>query len=194
MTVTVYGADFSVYTRSVRLALHEKEIAYALETVDPFEGNIRTHLKRHPFGKIPVLDWDGFQIFETSAILRYIDAHIPSLPLSPVGAEDRARMDQILSILDSYGFRSMVWGVYVEGTQKLADGETVDADVVARGLRDTRRLLKTVAGLAGAGPYLVGNAVSLADLHFASMITYLKASMDGAAVFDRGTAWYNGGV
>ena len=185
MTVTVYGADFSVYTRSVRMALHEKKIAYSMETVDPFEGDIRAHLKRHPFGKIPVLDWDGFQVYETTAILRYIEARVPSPTLLPPGAKDHARVDQILSILDSYGFRSMVWGVYVEGTEKLVGGETVDADVVKRGLRDTRRLLKAVVELAGPGPYLVGDTVSLADLHFVSMITYLKASPDGAAIFRR---------
>jgi len=185
MTVTVYGADFSVYTRSVRMTLFEKDIAYTLATVDPFEGDVREHLMRNPFGKVPVLDWDGFQIYETSAILRFIDAQKSSPPLVPDDAEVCARMEQIFSICDSYGFGAMVWSVYVEGTQKPSDFEPFDPDLVTKGLWETKRILKAIEDLAGPGPYLVGADVSLADLHFASMIAYLKMSKDGAAVFDQ---------
>jgi glutathione S-transferase len=183
VSVTVFGADFSVYTRSVRMALLEADIDHSLETVDPFDGDVRAHLKRHPFGKIPALVWDDFTLYETPAILRYVAAR-SAAPLVPGDVEARARMDQILSILDSYGFRAMVWDVYVEGVQKDADGEALDGDIVTRGLRETRRVLRGIADLAGPAPYLAGGGLSLADLHFVSMASYLRVSSAGRSIFD----------
>lgn len=183
MSVTVFGADFSVYTRSVRMALMEAGVDHVLETVDPFDGDIRAHLKRHPFGKIPAIEWDGLTLYETPAILRYVAAR-SAVPLVPGDAEARARMDQILSVLDSYGFRAMVWDVYVEGVQKPADGEASDGGVIARGLRETRRILRAITGLAGPAPYLVGGTLSLADLHFVSMTSYLRGASEGRAALE----------
>jgi glutathione S-transferase len=37
------------------------------------EPNSPEHLKRHPFGKVPVLDWDGLSILETTAITRFLN-------------------------------------------------------------------------------------------------------------------------
>lgn len=71
----LYGADYSVYVRAVRIALAEKEIEYALEPIDIFDaaGPADSYLKLHPFGKIPALHHGDFELFETTAILQYID-------------------------------------------------------------------------------------------------------------------------
>ncbi len=72
-SVVLYGASYSVYVRIVRIALHEKRVPYDLVPVDVFaeEGVPPAHLERHPFGRIPAFEHDGFAIYETSAITRY---------------------------------------------------------------------------------------------------------------------------
>src|SRR5262244_2064840 len=71
----VFGAPYSVYVRTVRLALEEKGIAYELVPVDIFvpDGPPPEHMMRHPFGKIPAFEHAGFRLYEAGAITRYID-------------------------------------------------------------------------------------------------------------------------
>ena len=85
----VYGADYSVYVRIVRLALEEKGVAYDLVPVDAFAegGPGEDYLRRHPFGRIPAFEHDGFSLYETGAIARYVDEAFEGPRLQP--AEDR---------------------------------------------------------------------------------------------------------
>ena len=100
---TVYGADYSVYVRAVRLALEEKGVDYRLEAVDIFAdgGPPVGYEQRHPFLKIPAFEHDGFRLFEATAIMRYVDEVFDGPALMPVTAEGRARVNQISSVLDS---------------------------------------------------------------------------------------------
>ena len=112
----VYGARYSVYVRSVLLALTEKGVAHGVVEVDIFakDGPPADHLARHPFGKIPAFEHDGFRLFETPAIARYVDEAFPGPALQPADPKDRARMMQAIGILDSYAYRCWIWDIYVE--------------------------------------------------------------------------------
>ncbi len=91
--VTVFGAAYSVYVRIVRLALEEKGVPYRLEEVDIFAegGPPEDYLQRHPFGRIPAFEHDGFRLFESGAIGRYVDEAFDGPPLMPDGAGAGAR-------------------------------------------------------------------------------------------------------
>ena len=106
----VFGAPYSVYVRAVRLALEEKGVQYELVPVDIFAlGAVPPeHKSRHPFGKIPAFEHAGFRLYEAGAITRYIDEAFPGPRLQPDDARARARMNQIISILDSYAYRTLV--------------------------------------------------------------------------------------
>ncbi len=103
--LNIHGATYSTYTRTVLLALHEKSVEYTLTEVDILNPPLSPeHLTLHPWGRIPVLEHGGFHLYETAAIARYIDEAFPGLALQPGTARGRARMAQIISILDSYGY------------------------------------------------------------------------------------------
>jgi glutathione S-transferase len=55
---------------------------------------------RHPFGRVPVLEYDGFMLYETQAILRFLDRILPSPTLTPADPKAAARMDQAMIIND----------------------------------------------------------------------------------------------
>ena len=81
----VYGFPGSTCTRKVLMTLHEKNCPYAFIPVDLGKGEHKQpeHLARQPFGVVPVLDHDGFVLYESRAIIRYLDAALVGEKLTP---------------------------------------------------------------------------------------------------------------
>ena len=70
----LYGPGYSTYTRAARLAMEEKGVDYELVEVDFISGGFSDeYLERQPFAKVPAFEHDGLELYETPAILRYID-------------------------------------------------------------------------------------------------------------------------
>ncbi len=193
MSVILHGAAYSVYVRIARLALAEKGVACELREVDIFAegGPGAGHMARHPFGKIPVFEHDGFMLYETSAICRYVDDAFEGPSLLPGAAKARARVAQVIGLLDSYGYRPMVWEVYVPLS---GDGapDNPDPQAVACALERSEIVLCELERLAGEGLVLNGDEISLADLHAAPMLAYFMATAPGreaVANHPRLSAW-----
>src|SRR6185369_10908940 len=81
--INVYGIPGSPFLRSVEVALKEKGLAYLLHPMAPGEHKTEEHLKRHPFGRIPAFEHDGLALYETQAIIRYLDDRFAHPPLTP---------------------------------------------------------------------------------------------------------------
>jgi glutathione S-transferase len=179
--MNLYGLERSVYTRIVRLALEEKGIAYTLHETEIFgpDGVPPEHLAHHPFGRIPVLEHDGFRLYETTAIARYVDESSPGPALQPGEPRTRARMNQIVSILDSYAYRPMVWGVFVERVSRPLSGGVPDDAKVAQSLAAARTCLSALGAIIECRPFLVGSSLTLADLHAFPILAYLSLAPEG---------------
>src|SRR5262245_34409659 len=111
----LYGLSRSVYTRIARLALEEKGVRDTIEEAAIFgpDGVPDEHRARQPVGRIPAFVHDGFLLYETDAITRYVDETFVGSRLQPQEPRARARMSQVIGIVDSYAYRPMVWGVFV---------------------------------------------------------------------------------
>jgi glutathione S-transferase len=184
----LFGAAYSVYVRAARLALVEKGVPYRLVEVDVFAegGPPADYLERHPFGRIPAFEHDGFRLYETGAITRYVEEAFDGPPLMPRDPKGRARVNQIASILDNYGYRPMVWDVYVERVAAPKEGRKTDEAKLAAALPRVETCLGALDELADpSGPYLLGAAPTLADLHAAPMLVYLTMAPEGEALLDR---------
>ena len=170
----LYGADYSVYVRTSRLALHEKGVNYDLVPIDVFAegGPPSSYLVRQPFGRIPAFEHDGFLLYETGAITRYIDEALDGPQLQPADPRSRARVNQIISIAEGYIYPTLVWGIYVERVSKSERGEPSDEKRLAVSLSKAPVILKALADLMGDGPWLGGASLTLADLHVAPMLDY----------------------
>ncbi len=184
--LTVYGLARSVYTRIVRLVLEEKGLAYTLEEVEIFgpSGVPAAHRERHPFGRIPALRHADFLLFETAAISRYLDEGFSGPSLQPRDVRSRARMNQIIGVLDAYAYRPMVWGVFVPRRLVAAEGGAVNEEEVAPALVASATCLRTLDELRGDQRFLAGAELSLADLHAFPMLKYLTLTAEGAALVD----------
>ena len=183
---TLYGAPYSVYARAARLALEEKGVAYRLVPVDVFseEGVPAGHLERHPFGRIPAFEHRGFRLYEANAITRYVDEAFVGPPLQPRSPEDRARVNQVISILDSYAYRSLVWDIYVERVSAPKRNRVSDEARIQAALPRARVCLTALEQIMGGGPFLTGPALTLADLHAAPMFAYFEQAPEGHALLE----------
>ena len=160
---------------------------YLMQEVEIFgpEGVPLDHLQRHPFGRVPVLQHDAFFLYETAAITHYIDEAFAEPALQPPDPQRRARMRQIIGILDSYAYRPMVWGVYVQRLRVPLSGAAPDEAEIARSLEASARCLDALSALLGSDPYFAGEQVSLADLHALPMLHYFCLAPEGQAMFQQ---------
>jgi glutathione S-transferase len=183
----LFGAPYSVYVRIVRLVLAEKAVPYRLEEVDVFApgGAPQGYLGRHPFGRIPAFEHDGFRLYETGAISRYVDAVFAGPALQPAEPRRRARMDQIIGILDSYAYRTLVWDIFVERVRAPAQGRPADEARIAAALPKAATCLAALEDLMAGAPFLAGPAPTLADLHAAPIFAYFRMAAEGADLLAR---------
>jgi glutathione S-transferase len=170
---TVYSVPGSPFGRAVLATLEEKGVSYRLSPVAP--GSMRTpeHLSRHPFGRVPVLEHDGFGLYESQAILRYLDRVLPSPALTPGDCRAAARMDQAMNVNDWYLFQGVA---NVIGFQRVVGprlmGLTADEAVIEAAMPQAHAAFRELARLLGEQPYFAGAAVSLADLLIAPQLAF----------------------
>ncbi|QDG79612.1 glutathione S-transferase family protein [Labrenzia sp. PHM005] len=192
----LYGAEYSVYVRAVRIALAEKGVSYHQTPIDIFNkaGVPDSYLDLQPFGKIPALRHAGFELFETTAILQYIDEAFEGPDLQPSSPQARARMAQILSILNSYAYRTLVWDIFVERIAKPQEGKQTDEAKIAAALPAAKTVLNALEKLADDdGPFLLGSQITLADCLAAPMFDLFLKTPEALALVEPaprlGTWW-----
>ncbi|UWQ90590.1 glutathione S-transferase family protein [Rhodobacteraceae bacterium M382] len=183
MSVRLYSYRYSVYSRIVRMVLSAKQIAVATVEVDPFTDLTDDHLRRHPFGRVPVLEHDAFSLYETGAITRYVDNAFAGVGLQPDDPMAQARMDQVMAIVDSYGYVPLVRQVFSHSVFRPLVGEEGDPQVIATGVAGSRRVLAALEDIAEESRVLSGRAPTLADCHLAPMIDYFLQSKEGRELF-----------
>ncbi len=171
----LYGHPLSSCTRKALIVAAEKAAPLELVMVDVMVGAHKqpAHLARHPFGVVPVLDDDGFVVYESRAIIRYLDARLPGAPLVPASPRARARMDQWLSVDQSY----VAPHVRTLATQRIMrkhQGLALDAVAVAEAEQCLGHAFATIDRALAADRYLVGDTFSLADISLAPYVAGLS--------------------
>jgi len=181
----VYGAGYSTFTRSVLLTLDEKSVPYHLETVDIFTGAHReeSYLSRQPFGKIPAFEHDGFSLFETCAITRYIDETFEGPTLQPSDPKERARMTQIMSVNDNSAYVPIIQGIVVPRFIAQVQGDAPDEAAIADSVPAAEKAAQVLDALIGSGGFAVGESFSLADAHLVPIFDYLSQMPEAGKVF-----------
>ena len=180
----LYGLSRSVYTRIARLALEEKGVRYTLEEVEIFgpAGVPAEHLARQPFGRIPTFAHDGFTLYETGAIARYVDEAYAGTRLQPQEPPARARMNQAIGIVDSYCYRPMIWGVFFARIVAPAEGIQPEEGHLAQSLAKCHTCCRALEDILGGKRYFTGDELTLADLHALPILLYFSMAREGAEI------------
>ena len=177
----VYGPAGSTYVWSTRMALAEKGVAHELVEVGFGQHREEPHLSRHPFAKVPAFEHDGFKLYETQAILRYIDEGFPVAPLQSTDLHQFSRMNQIIGIVDAYACPSIAAGILFNRMLAPRFGLPVDEAAITAALPRARLCVAEISRLMGDDPYLAGERVSLADLMVIPLFYYFGRLPEGEA-------------
>jgi len=162
--------------------LEEKNIDYKLTEIDIFDdgGPPDDYLLKNPFGHIPSLLHGDYCLYETTAISKYLDEISHHSPLQPEDLKQRARMNQIVSVLDSCAYKLMVWNVFVERIIVPEEGGIPNEAVIAKALEPISTVLNELSAWLDDREFLVGNSITIADLHAFPMILYFSKAPEGA--------------
>lgn len=182
-TPILYGPSFSTYVRAARLTFAEKDVAYDLVDIDMASGahTKPDHLERHPFGKVPVLEHDGFVLYETCAIQRYIDEAFQGPRLQPGDPRGRARMAQFISVIDCYAYAPIVRQIVIPRFRAMRAGTKPDESGLEAAMAPAREALDALESLF-AGEFITGKSLSLADLHLVPIYDYFRQTPEGESL------------
>src|SRR5262249_8185731 len=140
---TVIGIPGSPFMRAVIAALIEKDQPWRLVRLAPGASKQPDHLARHPFGRVPAIEHDGFSLYETQAILRYIDDVFPRPALTPADPRAAARMNQAIGVNDWYLFKSVGVGIVFNRLIAPMLGLPSSEAAVAAAMGDARLCIRT---------------------------------------------------
>lgn len=186
--LTIYGVPGSPYGRAVMIACQEKGVAHRLSPLAPGAMRGPEHLARHPFGRMPAVDHDGFALYETQAILRYVDQIGEGPSLVPADPKAAARMNQVIGIIDWYFFadnsaKTLAFNRVV--APKL--GFPADDAAAVAAIPKARRCIEVLADFLAGTPYFAGDSFTLADIHAGPQLDMLGECAEGAELI-QGTA------
>lgn len=183
-TIKLWGFSASTYVRTVRMVLFDKGVHdYEHDPVNVLEGETSqpAHLERHPLGKVPVVDVDGFRIIETGAICQYLNTVLPGRSLIPTDPVMRARMDMVFAVVGTYGYPAMVGGVAAYHLfPELVGGKNEDARQA--GLEKGRKVVEFAMATRAGDPWIAGADVSIADYMLAPVMAYVSVTPDADAL------------
>jgi glutathione S-transferase len=179
----VHSVPGSPFGRAALIALEETGADYRFQMVAPGGMKSAQHLALHPFGRIPVLQHGDFTLYETQAIVRYVDRVAGGARLSPSDPKAVALMDQAMNISDWYLFQGVG---NVIGFQRIVGprllGITPDEAAIEAVMPRAREVVAELARLLGDQPYFVGNQMTLADVALAPQVDFLAMTPEGATL------------
>ena len=185
----IYGADLSAPANKVRMTANALDLEYEYIRVNIRGGENRTeqYLRLHPAGKVPVIDDNGFVLFESDAIIKYLAAR-ESSPLYPEDIKARAITDQWLDFTAFHvgGALSKVLFNRVFASFAKVD---VDERSLSDGLKFLDRFLPVIDRQLSQNKYLAGKQFSLADIALLATLDPAEATGVDLSGYKRIVEW-----
>jgi glutathione S-transferase len=154
------------------MTLNETKTPFDFVAIDFAKGEHKqsANLARQPFGQVPALDDDGFKMYESRAMARYIDAKAGG-PLTPKDLHGRARMEQWISVeTENFAPNAMKF-IYHSVFKREQPPEVLTKAGAALDVA-----YATMDRQLAEGPYLAGETFSIADYCYAPYLEYLALS------------------
>jgi glutathione S-transferase len=185
----VYSFPRSTFVNVVRLVLTHKEAPYTFHDLESEMGK-PSHLALHPFNRVPILQHGDFTVYETSAIVGYLEETFPKPALQPKSVRDRARMNQWISAVNSYYYPYMIYHVSHERNLFPELGVPSEEKVVAHALPKIEVGLKVAEReLAHGKKYLLGSELSLADFYLLPSTYSFSFAPEAKAMYPKYSAF-----
>ncbi|HEY4340884.1 MAG TPA: glutathione S-transferase family protein [Steroidobacteraceae bacterium] len=168
----LYYFPVSTFSRRVRIALLEKDISCELVEVNLPGGAHKEdwYAALNPYTKVPTLVDGGLTLYESSAILAYLEAIHPNPPLVPNDAAGRALTDMHVRLCDAHLGRYA--GAILVPKRFLPEAKW-DHQAMQAARAEIDRHLAIIERELGDRHYLVGRSFTLADIAYLPFLHFL---------------------
>lgn len=189
----LYYHPVSSNSRRVLLTAIILDAKLDLITVDLLKGEHRAdaYLRINPNGKVPLLDDDGFRLWESHAIMQYLADKKGEELLYPKDVQRRADINRWL-FWSAYHFTPAVGIISRERISKKMVGGTGDPDPaeIARGEALLFASAKVLDGHLADKQWIAQDGLTLADLAIASPLMHAKAAKLPIAAYGHLQRWF----
>ena len=172
--VRIFGTIISTYTRIVQITCEEAGLSH--ETV-PTPAH--SPQNRHPFGKVPVVEFDGLELIESFSITQYLDKAHSSGALQPRDPAARAVMDRWIAMANNYLFPLFEHGLVMPWIMHNYMGAELDREKIEQALPYMSRVLAFLnAEIAKDGAWATGS-FDLADVFLYCVLRGVQLTPQG---------------
>ena len=189
---TLHGPGFSTYVRSVRITLAEKGVEYDFNEFNFLEGWPDGYEKLHPFMKVPAFEHDGLALYETPAIMVYINAAFDGPALLPEQPAMRAKTLQAVNVVDNYAYDALITRTFIQRALVPMLGGESDEAMIDDAQSDSKRAISVLDAMVSGQDYFGDDNVSLADFHAMPVLHYASQIPEGQTLLGQApalTAW-----
>lgn len=167
----IHHHPFSTYSRRVRIALLEKKIPHELVEVDMVARKHKApeYLALNPYGRVPTLEEDGFVLYESTAILEYLELTRPDPPLVPPDPRGRALVAMHVKLCDIQLARQTGTIIF---PKRFLPKERWDEKAMEQAKTEIERHLAILEGQLGKKEYLVGDRYSLVEVCYTPFVQF----------------------
>jgi glutathione S-transferase len=172
MGIKLHYHPLSTYSRRVLIAFAEKQIPHELIVVDMAARQHREqpYLSLNPYGRVPTLEEDGFVLYESTAILNYLESTRPNPPLVPADARSRALVDMHMKLCDLQLSRHAGTIMF---PKRFLPKEKWNTNAMAEAKAEIEKHLAILNKHLTGKTYLVAEQFSLADVCYAPFLQFL---------------------
>ncbi len=172
MSLKLYYHPLSTYSRRVLIVLAEKQIPHELSIVDMPARRHREqpYLSLNPYGRVPTLQEDEFVLFESTAILNYLEATHPTPPLAPADSRGRALVNMHMKLCDLQLTRHAGTIIF---PKRFLPKERWNTAAIAEAKQEIEKHFAILDKHLSERTYLVAEQFSLADVCYAPFLEFL---------------------
>ena len=185
----IYGSDLSAPAIKVRLTASFLGVKHKWQLVNLREGEQKQewYLKINPVGKVPAIDDDGFHLFESNAICRYLcDKH--NSALYPKDVKKRATIDQWIDYASFHIGANFMPVVYNRLFAPLR-GIPVNEKAITDGLGFLKQYFPIIEKQLTQHKYMVSQEMSLADIILLALLEPAEKAQIDLSVYPKLNAW-----
>ncbi len=170
----LYGHPMSTCTRKVLTTLAEKGVKAEFVTIDIMTGANKNpeYLAKQPFGQVPVIEDGSLRVYESRAIIRYLDEVLPGVSLTPKDAKGRAEMEQWISV-ETSNFTPHAMALLYQLFFGPMRGQQPDPVKVEEAKVKLAKCADVLDAQLATGPFILGDGFTLADICYMPYIEYL---------------------
>lgn len=186
----IWGRKKSSNVRKALWCAEELGLAYEAIDAGGAFGVVDTpeYRAKNPNGRVPMIEDDGFVLWESNTIVRYLVArHAPGSAWYPADVQARAEADKWMDWTTSSfatPFRTVFWGVL------RTPAEQQDWSAIKAAIKECDDLLAMVEQTLGEQPYLGGDEIGMGDIPLGSFIyAWFEMPIERAAL-PNVQAWY----